>query len=281
MSASTARRSGGSGAPALGPVEELVSREFWDERNRRSLLDPIAPRPRKYYMDFELDRVFRRWLGSRRGRRLLEAGCGSSIWLPYFAVRFGMEVAGIDYSDVGLALSREILRLNGARGSLRKADIRDGPGRDRGAYDFVFSLGLIEHFVRPENVLALLKEYVRPGGLLLTWLPNTGGWIPRLNQVLDRHYRGFYARLDLASVCAHHRALDLDILQGSYIQFLDFNFLALTPFPGWLKKCLSLVFRGFGLVLMALEKALPRPIQSRHLCTGIIVVAKRPEIELK
>lgn len=107
----------------------LVSKEFWDKRHGRVRLKYVTPQPKKYYFDFELDRVFHRWLGYRRGQRLMEAGCGSSLWLPYFAKQFGMEIAGLDYSDIGLARSREILRRNNVQGSLRKADLRKGPGR--------------------------------------------------------------------------------------------------------------------------------------------------------
>ncbi len=262
------------GTPTVS-TNALVSREFWDERHGRIRLKSFTPQPGKYYFDFELDRVFRRWLGSRRGQRLLEAGCGSSLWLPHFARQFGLEVVGLDYSDAGLARSREILRRNNVQGSLRKADLRDGPGKDRESFDAVFSLGFIEHFEHPDRILAILKKYLRPGGLLLTWIPNTAGFIPRMNPLLNPDYRGFYSRLDLPTIRAYHQALGFDILQSSYLQFLDLNFLDLTLLPGPLRKLLSLTFRGLGLFLMGLEKALSAPIQSRSLCAGIIVVARR------
>jgi len=268
---------GGERRPAIGLLKGLASKEFWDDRHRRIRLKKITPQPKKYYLDYELDRVFRRWLGSRRGQRLLEVGCGSSLWLPYFSKQFGMEVGGIDYSDVGLTLSREILRLNAVQGSLRKADFRDGPGPDRESFDVVFSLGLVEHFEDPELVLAILKGFVRRGGLLLTWLPNTAGVIPRINPRLNRLYRGFYRRLDLATIRAYHEALGFDILQSSYLQFLDLNFLTLTFLPGFLQKPLALTFHGFGLFLIALQKAVSRPVQSRLLCAGMIVVARRKD----
>ncbi len=253
----------------------LVSREFWDDRNDGVNRTSLLPRPDKDYLDFELDRFFRRRLGAGNGKRLLEAGCGASLWLPYFAKRFGWEVAGLDYSEAGLARSREILRRNGVCGRLWKADLRDGSGEARASYDAVFSLGLIEHFERPEGVLAILKEFLRPGGLLLTWVPNTAGLIPRLNPLLDRNYRGFYRRLDLPALRAHHRALGLEILEGSYVQLLDLSFLSLAPLPGWLQRILGRAFRAFGLCLIAFEKILHRPIQSRWLCAGIVVAARR------
>jgi SAM-dependent methyltransferase len=265
----------GNERTAIVSTNALVSKEFWDERHGRVRLKVVTPQPKKYYFDFELERVFRRWLGYGRGQRLLEVGCGSSLWLPYFAKQFGMEVTGLDYSDIGLARSREILRRNNVQASLRKADLRDGPGKDRESFDAVFSLGLVEHFERPDGVLAILKEFVRPGGLLLTWIPNTGGFISRTNPLLNRNYRGFYSRLDLPTIRTYHQALGFDILQSSYLQFLDLNFLDLVFLPGPLRKFVSLAFRCFGLFLITLEKAVSAPIQSRSLCAGIIVVARR------
>ncbi len=260
---------------AIVPMNALVSKEFWDERHSYMRLKYITPQPKKYYLDFELDRVFRRWLGYGRGQRLMEAGCGSSLWLPYFAKQFGLEVAGLDYSEIGLARSREILRRNNVQGSLRKADLRDGPGTDRESFDVVFSLGLVEHFEHPDGILAILKEFVRPGGLLLTWIPNTEGFIPRMNPYLNRKFRGFYSRLDMPTIRAYHQALGFDILQISYLQFLDLNFLNLMFLPGPFQRFPALVFRCFGLFLIALEKAISRPVQSRLFCAGIIVVARR------
>jgi SAM-dependent methyltransferase len=271
------QRQGGNGheTPRIDSVKALVSQEFWDERHRRIRLKHISPQPQKYYLDYELDRVFRRWLGPRSGQRLLEVGCGSSLWLPYFSRQFGMQVAGIDYSDVGLAMSEKILRLNAVHGSLRKVDFRDGPGPDRESFDIVFSLGLVEHFEDPRRVLAILKDFVRTGGLLLTWLPNTAGFIPRMNPHLNRVSRRFYTPLDLTAIRAYHRSLGFHILQSSYLQFLDFSFLTLDVLPGRLQKWMALTFRAFGLFLMALEKAVSGPIQSPLLCAGMIVVALR------
>jgi SAM-dependent methyltransferase len=273
------RPQGGNGfkKPGNDSIKELVSQGFWDERHRQIRLKKTFPQPQKCYIDYELDRVFRRWLGPRRGQRLLEVGCGASIWLPYFSKRFGMEVEGIDYSDIGLALSREILRLNNVPGTLRNADFRDGPGPDRESTDAVFSLGLVEHFEDPGRVLAILKDFVRRDGLLLTWLPNTAGVIPRLNPHLSRLYRSFYRRLDLAEIRAYHQRLGLDILQSSYLQFLDLNFLTLTSLPGFLQRFLSVAFRGLGLFFIALEKAGFRTVQSKLLCAGMIVVARRKD----
>lgn len=266
----------GEEKPAAGA---LVPPGAWEGRNAAVNPRDIEPRPGRRYFDFELDRVFRRWLGAGSGRLLLEAGCGASLWLPYFARRLGWSVAGLDYSETGLAACREILRRNGVRARLWKADLRDGPlPADRGAYDAVFSLGLVEHFEHPEAVLAILAEFLRPGGMLLTWIPNLAGFIPRLNPVLDRRYRGIYARLDLPLLAAHHRRLGLEVLQASYIQLLDFSFLSLDPIPGPLRRAAGLTFRAIGLALMGLEKAMGRPIQSRWLCAGAVVVARRPAV---
>jgi len=255
----------------------LVPPEAWEGRNAAVNPRDIEPRPARRYLDFELDRVFRRRLGPGSGRLLVEAGCGASLWLPYFARRLGWSVAGLDYSETGLAACREILRRNGVQAKLWKADLRDGPlPADREAYDAVFSLGLVEHFEHPEAVLAILAEFLRPGGMLLTWIPNLAGFIPRLNPVLDRRYRGIYSRLDLPLLAALHRRLGLEVLQASYIQLLDLSFLSLDPLPGPLRRAVGLAFRASGLALMGLEKALGRPVQSRWLCAGAVVAARRP-----
>ena len=57
-------------------MNALVSKEFWNERYSHMCFKYITPQPKKYYLDFKLDRVFcsMAWMGACKWAT--EAGCG-------------------------------------------------------------------------------------------------------------------------------------------------------------------------------------------------------------
>jgi len=55
-------------------------------------------------------------------KRLLEVGCGGSMWLPYFSKQFGFEVWDIDYSEIGCERAEEILTREKVRGQIVYGD---------------------------------------------------------------------------------------------------------------------------------------------------------------
>src|SRR5947209_14244906 len=101
-----------------------------------------------------------------RPRTLLEVGCGDSSWLPYLARKTGAGVTGMDYSEQGCELARRRLLASGVDGQIVCADLLKAEPETVGRFDFVYSLGLVEHFSDLEGILAALLKFVRPGGTL-------------------------------------------------------------------------------------------------------------------
>jgi ubiquinone/menaquinone biosynthesis C-methylase UbiE len=106
-------------------------------------------------------------LGPRAGLRVLDAGCGRGEVLLACA-RAGAEVAGIDYSQSAVELTRAT--LTGYPG----ADIRSGsvatlPWPDD-SFDRIEYSDVIEHLDPPQTVPAFCEFHrvLRPGGFLLT-----------------------------------------------------------------------------------------------------------------
>ncbi|NLO92278.1 MAG: methyltransferase domain-containing protein [Elusimicrobia bacterium] len=157
----------------------------------------------------------RPFLEQKRGGALLEAGCGASAWLPYFAGTCGMRVSGLDYSPSGCELAKKNLELQGmAAEAVYCADVFEfSPPH---AYDVVFSYGVIEHFTDYRRLLSRMAGWLAPGGVLLTLVPNMGGasgWLNRLAvpDVFDMH-----VRLDRAELGSAHSDTGLKLLRCDY-----------------------------------------------------------------
>ncbi|MDW7760460.1 MAG: methyltransferase domain-containing protein [Acidobacteriota bacterium] len=254
----------------------LVDREFWENRHRAESRGEIYPRPFWNLLDHDLDRIFRRHLSGWKGRSLFEAGCGASVWLPYFAGEFGLRVSGMDYSRTGLEISRRILEKNKVRGRLIEGDFLTESPSLSGSFDCVFSLGVVEHFENPLPVLKTLCGFLKPEGLIITWIPNLSGLILRLSHVLNKEMKDFYGDLDAGTLRRFHERLGCEILEARPIQFLDLMLVNLNRIPAIPRKILALVFRATGLVGIFLSESLGLDIRSKALCAGFVVVARKP-----
>jgi SAM-dependent methyltransferase len=105
-----------------------------------------------------------------RGKRVLDAGCGSGRH-AYYAAKFGAEVAAVDLSDA-IGVARENTRALG-RVSTIQADLYNLPFAPE-SFDFIYSIGVLHHLPDPEAAFRNLLRYLKPGGeirIYLYWWP--------------------------------------------------------------------------------------------------------------
>jgi len=117
-----------------------------------------------------LARRFRPW----SGKRLLDIGCGTGLWLRA-AAEFGATPTGIDLS---------VLALDVCRQSLPHAEVHCVPAErlpfNDGQFDFVSCLGALEHFLEPQAALREMVRVAKPEASFLLLVPNAGFLTRRL-----------------------------------------------------------------------------------------------------
>jgi ubiquinone/menaquinone biosynthesis C-methylase UbiE len=104
-----------------------------------------------------------------RGKHVLEVGSGTghdSVELS----SLGANAVALDLTQVALELTRETAAENNAPVDLIVGDTLKLPFRT-GAFDLVFSQGLIEHFSDPAPVIREQTRVIRSGGYLLVDVP--------------------------------------------------------------------------------------------------------------
>ena len=153
--------------------KDMASRDHWDKvyENVDSLNVHKGWKPSNYEawcLESMLDRVIQKY----KPKRILEVGCGNSTWLPYIAKKYGIDVYGLDYSEKGCVQARNRLEVEGVNGTILCGDLFDISALEIGKFDFVYSLGLIEHFENTENIQKHLLDLVEEGGVLLSEVPN-------------------------------------------------------------------------------------------------------------
>ena len=215
---------------------DKAEKTYWESRWEDSSLSlPADPRSRRWnnYFVREVDRFLCRTIAmmSPRPGRLLEIGCANSQWLPYFAREHGLDVWGIDYTDVGCARSREIMRRCGLDPDhIVCADLFQPPAAMEGAFDVLVSFGVIEHFADTADCIRACARYLRPGGTVISLIPNQKGLNGFLQKHLDRSIFDKHVPLNLTELIRAHELAGLKALSASHFCFVNFGVLDLGQF---------------------------------------------------
>lgn len=209
------------------------------------------------------------------GGAVMELGCGGSLWLPYLAHAHGCRVSGIDFSTEGIRKAKDHLDRNGARGELYQADFLNPPCDLLGQFDLVYSLGVVEHFDDPAALLCAFAEFLKPGGKLLTWIPNTAGFIMQLQRWADREIYDRHRPLWLHDLMQAHAGSGLIVLEAGYARFLDLSMVNVYrwPLPSY-RRWMTLAKTVNG-PLRWLEQTLGLCIESKWFGASSYVVAEQ------
>jgi cyclopropane fatty-acyl-phospholipid synthase-like methyltransferase len=144
----------------------------------------------------------------------------------------------LDYSSVGCEQTRKQLSSFASAIDIECADLFMPPERLVGVFDAVVSLGVIEHFEDGCATVRALARMLRPGGMLMTAVPNLRGIQGAFQWLFDpsnikKHV--LYSREQLEEV---HAAAGLHVIDSRYIGPLDLHCVN----PGAAGRMKSLAF---------------------------------------
>ena len=226
---------------------------------------------------FEIARVCRSFLPATKGLRMLEMGCGGSKWLPWFAKEMGYQVEGIDYTENGCAAARRNLEAAGVAGTIHCLDFDTLDSSFDGAYDVVTSFGVVEHFVNPVEEMGRFARCLRPGGYVVTFVPNMSSLAGSLIKRIDRKLFDSHKLFTLQEFSGYHSGAGLVPVFARYTEWLDFQFVPLDE----LGRATGLVAKNVVHVVNKAKIRLYKSFdiyspQSHRLCSAMIAVAQKP-----
>ena len=197
-----------------GETGNLASQAFWEKtwavKKRSGQYNP------RNYSHQRYDAFFRRHLQGATGRTMLEVGCAQSSWLPYFHLAFGCRVAGIDYSPTGCRMARQLLDEAGVPGEVLERDLFADNHDLEGTADFLYSHGFIEHFEDTVGTLVRMRRFLKPGGTILTVVPNFVGWTGRVLHAVNPEVYRMHRFLDLEDIEGVHRSAGFTTVEAGY-----------------------------------------------------------------
>lgn len=192
----------------------LTNPHFWDQYWQASpvLKEFLTINP----LERSLLKKLRNVLGQPVGE-IIEIGCAPGRWLAFFYREWGLKPSGIEWSDAGYQATVDNLRaLKIDYGTIWKDDFLTAAPQKQ--FDYVLSLGFIEHFTDVPGVVARHLAWLKPGGTLILGMPNFRGL-----------YGFFQARLDQSILDKHN----LNIMNLRYLQQMADEFRLGTKFLGY------------------------------------------------
>jgi 2-polyprenyl-6-hydroxyphenyl methylase/3-demethylubiquinone-9 3-methyltransferase len=180
---------------------QALAATWWDEAGPMRMLHRLNPVRLGYIRDqcaehFGCDP---KKLGSLKGLRVLDIGCGAGILSEPLA-RLGADVTGADPAEENIALAREHAKAGGLSIDYRTdtAEVLADAGEK---FDLVLAMEVVEHVADLELFVRRAAEMVKPGGLMIGATINRTfksfglaivaaeyvlGWVPRGTHSWDK-----------------------------------------------------------------------------------------------
>ncbi len=203
----------------------------------------------------------------------IELGAGGSTWVLFLAGN-GARVAGIDLSEPGLRLSRDICASAGIEADLILGDVFHLPFAEN-TFDVVLSAGLIEHFDNPIPLLENSCRLLRPGGLCITSVPNKIGLPGFLDRRINPETYFDHVRYKLDDLTESHVRAGFQIVNSGYVG--SFSFGARAPKKGLFRLPYRIIRKSITTILWETMDLLNWSPETALFSPFLLVIGKRPE----
>jgi SAM-dependent methyltransferase len=219
---------GGHGAPP--PVAEKMT---WPHRLGRRLFGDGWVLTRWTFAEYDFWRqILPRHVQRDPACRVIEVGSAPGLQLVEFHKHFGYEPHGVEYTPSGVRSNRQTFEQYGfnpdhvVEGDFFSEQFQ-GPRRE--AFDAVLSRGFMEHFTDMDKVVESHVRLLKPGGLLITSIPNLSGinrymvrrFMPELLPIHNLSlmnlpvYRKLFERPDLEPLACGYQG-GVNLLMGAF-----------------------------------------------------------------
>lgn len=216
-----------------------------------------------------------------KGKSLIEIGCGNSVYLSYFNKYFGFEVNGLDYSELGCRQTRKILERDKINGNIYKGDLFHPDENLLNRFDAVCSFGVVEHFDDTAGVINRISRFAKPGGYIITSIPNLTGLTGFLQKIMNRPVYDIHKVMTLDFFKDEVNKAGLEVVQYTHIIPVSLG-VTLDSHDGKqpgnirIKKIILKSFQSLAKAFQIIDDKIVRLPSLPQFCAGMIVIARKP-----
>ncbi len=209
---------------------------------------------------------------------VFEIGCGSSGFLMECAKR-GKFVGGIDYSIEGIHQLESALDYEGIDNYLFQNDSIFNYSCERLEVDMICSFGFLEHFTNSKDIIERAIKGLKPGGILVSTIPNLMGVNAKLFAEYDPAGWHQHVPYSLEQFRQMHDFEELEPIYGPRY-FGQYDEFMLIPWQKIKAQKTSLKFKLMKYHYSFIVKPMYRGIQklgigNAELCPQIVGIYRR------
>jgi 2-polyprenyl-6-hydroxyphenyl methylase/3-demethylubiquinone-9 3-methyltransferase len=130
-----------------------IAQIWWDPQGEMGTLHTINP----LRVGFITEKV------TAQAPKVLDVGCGGGI-LAEALSKASAQVTGIDLSQASIEAARRHAHSQGLSIDYRHVSIEEIAQTQRGSFDIVTCMEMLEHVPKPEKVVAACAQVLKPGG---------------------------------------------------------------------------------------------------------------------
>lgn len=146
--------------------------EYWDKR-AKEVGSLIGAPSTAHYRRSEI-RLFKKYFGNLSGKKLLKLDLWNEVnntQILFWAAKQGAEVYGVDISKYLVTKAKKRFSKMGLRGKFIACDMRKMRFPDK-TFDYIYSMGTIEHIPDYDKAIKEVYRVLRPGGKAIIGVPN-------------------------------------------------------------------------------------------------------------
>lgn len=257
---------------------KLSEKTYWDSVLEKANLPRLNTNKNfnfKITMNF-LDNI----LNQYKGKSLIEIGCGSSGWLPYFANTYNFQISGLDYSEVGCKLAIENLKMQNIHyEDIFCKDLFEFGCTNGKKFDVVFSYGVIEHFNDPKKLIQIFYNMLNPGGIIISLVPNLVGLNGILTKYSMKSIYDMHITITKDQLIKYHQLDGLLNIKTNYVGPMCLSVLPLDKSKHWLINRANIFFNIFYRIasksIRIFYSLNPQNVSSRFFSPYVIGVYKK------
>jgi len=201
-------------------MKTLTSKKHWNSQYKNRTTGKLVDRlPYRNFIVKQVLDLAKTYFKRDERLKLLEFGCGNSYWLPLMHKNFKYKVDGIDYSDLGCALAKEMLTKNDINGHIYNMDFLKINHTLYNTYDICVSFGVVEHFDNPDAIINIFARTLKDGGIMLTVIPKLIGIQGFLQRNFNKKIYNMHNIIELKDLINIHERNKLKIIYAKEIGF--------------------------------------------------------------